>query len=219
MADSHRFLWCAAYLLLTDNLDWSNLLGMDLPIDSFRKQITEAKKRLQQLEAQKSRIEREAEDLRDLIRANANFLPPEDRQIELILVSILRMPINITQAVQLVLLFASTEKRKLAPTEIREAAERRGFDFSGYSNPMASIHTILKRMRESGTVGFDEATGSYDLIGVPDAILDSNFEAKVKAKLWERMLKDENLKAVAAGILRDETMSLVQPKRGHTDEE
>jgi hypothetical protein len=38
------------------------------------------------------------------------------------------------------------------PTEIRDGLLRLGYDLSGYSNVLASIHTILGRLRESGEV-------------------------------------------------------------------
>ncbi|MGI8732677.1 MAG: hypothetical protein ACR2LM_05180 [Pyrinomonadaceae bacterium] len=38
------------------------------------------------------------------------------------------------------------------PTEIRDGLLRLGYDLSGYSNILASIHTILGRLRESGEV-------------------------------------------------------------------
>jgi hypothetical protein len=38
-----------------------------------------------------------------------------------------------------------------------------GFDFSEYSNEMASIHSILKRMRDAKDVEFDGATDTYYL--------------------------------------------------------
>ena len=38
------------------------------------------------------------------------------------------------------------------PTEIRDGLLRLGYDLSGYNNVLASIHTILGRLRESGEI-------------------------------------------------------------------
>jgi hypothetical protein len=40
----------------------------------------------------------------------------------------------------------------LTASEIRDRLEARGFDIKSYSNPMANIHTILRRLTESGEV-------------------------------------------------------------------
>jgi hypothetical protein len=42
-------------------------------------------------------------------------------------------------------------KRRMSAVEVKKAVESGGFDFSGYtSNPLSSIHTTLKRLKESG---------------------------------------------------------------------
>lgn len=37
-----------------------------------------------------------------------------------------------------------------SPVSVRDALEKKGFDLSKYKNPLASIHTILKRLVRSG---------------------------------------------------------------------
>jgi hypothetical protein len=146
---------------LTYDLDPSKVIAMSLAIESFRSQIAEAKKRLAQLVREQRKINEEISDLRELIRANANFLSDEDRAFELLTLEFLKFPANITEAVRLTIFLASIQKRKLTPTEIRGFAEGIGFDFSEYSNPMASIHSILKRMKEASEAQYDEATEGY----------------------------------------------------------
>jgi hypothetical protein len=205
MACSHKFLSEVHSLSLTERLHWSKFLGMALSPDSFRKQIAEAKRLLQQLEVQRAAMEKDAESLRQLIRANANFLPPEEKLMELMMISVMRAPVNITQAVHAGLILGMVDGTRLTPVQIREYAESRGFDFSTYSNPLASMHTILKRMRETTPpeVEYDEATGSYLMINPPDSMLDPGFELKVIRKAWARMQNDETLKQIATTALRE----------------
>lgn len=40
----------------------------------------------------------------------------------------------------------------LTASEIRESLEAIGFDMNSYSNPLATIHTVLRRLAESGEV-------------------------------------------------------------------
>jgi hypothetical protein len=41
----------------------------------------------------------------------------------------------------------------MSAVDVRDALETRGFDFSGYtSNPLSSIHTTLRRLREADTI-------------------------------------------------------------------
>lgn len=41
----------------------------------------------------------------------------------------------------------------MSAVDVRDALEARGFDFSGYtSNPLSSIHTTLRRLKEADTI-------------------------------------------------------------------
>lgn len=162
---------------------------MGLSPEIFRSQISEAKKRLARLMAQNQVINEEIADLRELIRANANFLPDGERQLELMCLHFFKSPGNITEAVRLAILLVSAVKLRATPIAVQTWAEYLGFDFSEYSNPMASIHSVLKRMKESDppTVDYDEKTDEYwygevaissvtDLLN-PQAIVDAYGEA------------------------------------------
>jgi hypothetical protein len=54
--------------------------------------------------------------------------------------------LGITDAVRSVL----DPNRKMSPAEIKEAMQQRGYDFTKYSAPDASIRTVLKRLVEAG---------------------------------------------------------------------
>lgn len=40
----------------------------------------------------------------------------------------------------------------MTPLEVRDRLQSTGFDINRYSNPMAAIHTVLRRLTESGDV-------------------------------------------------------------------
>ena len=67
-------------------------------------------------------------------------IPPRRRQklAELLALEMLKVPENITEAVKITLFLARGRKQGLTPVQIKEQAQERGFDFSGYTNPMAS---------------------------------------------------------------------------------
>jgi len=121
----------------------------------------EAKKRLAPLLREQQQRNEEIADLRELIRANANLLPDVERRLELVQLEFLKFPTNITEAVRLAIFGASIAEQKVNPIEIKALVEYSGFDFSEYSNPMASIHTILKRMKETNKVDYDETVDGF----------------------------------------------------------
>jgi hypothetical protein len=60
--------------------------------------------------------------------------------------------LGITDAVRSVL----SPTTRMAPSEIKASMEQRGFDFSKYSAPDASVRTILKRLVEAGKASFEK---------------------------------------------------------------
>jgi hypothetical protein len=61
------------------------------------------------------------------------------------------VPIGLTDAIRLVVRGAGVP---MTPTEIRDRLHAIGFDLSKYANELAAIHTILKRLNESGELLF-----------------------------------------------------------------
>jgi hypothetical protein len=176
---------------------------MSLAPQIFRSQIAEAKKRLAQLVREQRNMNHEISDLRELIRANANFLPDEDRAFELLILEILKFPANITEAVRLAILLATAKKEKLTPTGVRAFAEAIGFDFSEYSNPMASIHSILKRMKEANEVQYDEATDGYSFgnLGTTGDLLNPELTAEIYKDVISEILKESTGNKIVSSAL------------------
>jgi hypothetical protein len=61
------------------------------------------------------------------------------------------VPWGLTDACRTVLRSAGLA---MTPTEVRERLAAIGCDLSSYSNPLASVHTVLKRLNESGELRF-----------------------------------------------------------------
>src|SRR3954470_16045573 len=61
------------------------------------------------------------------------------------------VPIGLTDACRLVVRGAGVP---LTPTDVRQRLESIGFDLSKYQNDLAAIHTILKRLNDSGELRF-----------------------------------------------------------------
>jgi len=61
------------------------------------------------------------------------------------------VPLGLTDACRLVVLGAGVP---VAPADVRQRLQSIGFDLSKYANDLAAIHTILKRLNESGELRF-----------------------------------------------------------------
>lgn len=210
IAASHGFTISAGCLFFpfTFSLDWSNILGMDLSnLVAFRKQIAEAQTSIQKLYGLRRNIDSKVADLKELVRANTNFLPTEEREAELLALEMFKIPENITEAVKITLFLARARKEGLTPIQVKEQAEERGFDFSGYTNPMASIHTILKRMKDAipPQVILDENEGTYTYaMGTPFEVSDESVYNTLNSLAWLRLIKSDEEKA---DVIAKETIS------------
>ena len=61
------------------------------------------------------------------------------------------VPLGLTDACRLVVRGSGVP---VAPADVRQRLQAIGFDLSKYSNDLAAIHTILKRLNESGELRF-----------------------------------------------------------------
>lgn len=48
--------------------------------------------------------------------------------------------------------FRAAGQRGLMPTELRDAVKKLGFPIETYSNPMASLHAVIRRLAEKGEI-------------------------------------------------------------------
>ena len=83
----------------------------------------------------------------------------------------------------------------LSASELKQRMEVKGFDFSRYSNPLASIHTVLQRLVKSGKVRVVPQKGgkkAYQWITVIDGLL--SLLQNVSAVAAQRSLPKEAAK-------------------------
>jgi len=202
---------------------------MDLSnLASFRKQIAEAQTSIQKLYGLRRELDLKIADMKELVRANANFLPDEERASELLALEILKVPENIAEAVKITLFLAQARNQGLTPVQIKEQAQERGFDFSDYTNPMASIHSILKRMKEAQPpqVNFDEGTGTYTYTRPePFDVADPSVYRYLSTSAWLRFVESDRDKSLEIAketlkkFLADMEQRVRRKKRPKDDEE
>ena len=98
-----------------------------------------------QLNERKKVIDEQVENLLDAVRAlhkvyGGEFPEAVAKQIE--------GDLGITDQVRQV--FKTVPAQWLVPMQVRTMVEARGFSLAGYSNPMAVIHQVLKRLDKQG---------------------------------------------------------------------
>jgi len=128
---------------------------MDTP--NYREQINQHLARFVQLVAQRGDIDAEIVKTRHLIRAFINMLPGNERnEVSPAIEVLIGQQVGLTDAIRNTLQqFAGTW---MSAVEVKKRLIGFGFDFDAYtSNPLASIHTVLKRLPteqvEKKTVG------------------------------------------------------------------
>jgi hypothetical protein len=108
------------------------------------------------------RIEKEIKHTREMIRAAVNMLPDEQRGPYIAEVAHQGLQqMGLTMCVRDIL---QNTDGFITPVQIREKLENNEYDFSAYkSNPLSSIHSILKRFKPSQvqTNTFPDGTTGY----------------------------------------------------------
>jgi len=65
---------------------------------------------------------------------------------------------RLTDAVKDAIYYASP--KMLPAVQVKELMEVRGFDFSGFVNPLASVHSTLRRLATQGVISASDDKGS-----------------------------------------------------------
>ncbi len=121
----------------------------------YRKTVTLYTQALRKLLDKRDELNRKIEHTAELIAANANFLPEGERAAQVQkLAEMVAGPPGFTDSVRNVL--RNVPSRALTAKMVRDLLRGAGFDLSSYTNPLASIHTILKRLAERGEVDASE---------------------------------------------------------------
>jgi hypothetical protein len=129
-----------------------------MDIKRYRKTVSFYSLSLRKLLEQRDQLNRKIEHTAELISANANFLPEDERAAQLQRVAeMVAGPPGFTDSVRHVL--HNIPSQALTAKKVRDLLRGAGFDLSSYTNPLASIHTILKRLAERGEVVVGESNG------------------------------------------------------------
>src|SRR5580700_5808640 len=133
-----------------------NIMSMD--IRHCRKTVTFYSLALRKLLDDRDQLNRKIENTAELISANANFLPEGERAAQLQkLAEMVAGPPGFTDSVRNVL--RNIPSQAVTARKVRDLLRGAGFDLSSYTNPLASIHTILKRLAEREEVVAGESNG------------------------------------------------------------
>ena len=106
--------------------------------DDYRRALEAAAREYEALTAQRTELDARIAQLQHSIAALTKLCGYEPT-----------VPLGLADACRLVLRNAGDS---LTALEVRDRLEAVGIDLDKYSNPLASIHTILKRMHDSGEV-------------------------------------------------------------------
>jgi hypothetical protein len=131
---------------------------MSMDAKHYRKTVALYSVMLRKLLDERDKLNRKIEHTAELISANANFLPDGERAAQLQkLTEMVAGPPGFTDSVRNVL--RNVPSQALTAKQVRDLLRGAGFDLSSYTNPLASIHTILKRLAERGEVEVSESNG------------------------------------------------------------
>jgi hypothetical protein len=126
---------------------------------SYRSAFREALDEMALALKAKDGLERRVSELKDALPALAQLGRPtrqEQKLMDELMAAAEHGAINLTRAVRLELAMADDA---LTTVEIRDLLRKRRFSFSGYSNPMAAIHSALNRMTSTGEIVMHQGTG------------------------------------------------------------
>lgn len=130
---------------------------MSMDVKHYRKTVALYSVMLRKLLDERDKLNRKIEHTAELISANANFMPDGERAAQLQkLAEMVAGPPGFTDSVRNVL---RNVPQALTAKQVRDLLRGAGFDLSSYTNPLASIHTILKRLAERGEVEVSESNG------------------------------------------------------------
>jgi hypothetical protein len=119
------------------------LLVMQDEFSPYRKQVNHALRELAEWGKRRKEADKQMAKLRSLIVANANMLPDHERD-QLIAMSAEASTFGITNSIRSI--FRDAYPKGLTPTQVRDKLIEDGFDLSTQTNPMASIHSVIKRL-------------------------------------------------------------------------
>lgn len=144
----------------------------------YRDQINDCMAEINRLAQEKQSLDRRIGKLQQIVKANADMLSDAEKESVLLTLDDALPPTGFTQAIRFELRRAG--QRGLTPKEMRAALIHRGIDLRSQSNPLASIHTVLKRLVAAGEAGLQtrhtpegKAASAYCWRSTGDKMADS----------------------------------------------
>lgn len=116
-------------------------------LDPYRQQIGRALHDLMHCVKQKREIEQWMSKLRNLIIANANLLPEAERAVFIQQAN--ESFAGFTDSIREIF---RTHVDGLTPIQVRDKLLELGFDLNSQSNAMASIHSVIRRLKNAGEI-------------------------------------------------------------------
>jgi hypothetical protein len=124
---------------------------------SYEKAFDDAVLELQRLLEKRALINNRILEMKNLVCALGPSIDADKRRQQLvdILKEVNTFAPRLTDAVKDALYSAFNEKgfRQLRATEVRDLMEVRRFDFGNFPNPLASVHSTLRRLFNQGEIG------------------------------------------------------------------
>jgi hypothetical protein len=118
-------------------------------LDYYRQQISRALHELVEWGEKRKEAEQQMTKLRQLIVANANFLPEDERGI-FVRQAEESVPSGFTDNIRH--LFRVHFPKALTPVMLRQELLDAGIDLSAQSNPLASIHSVIRRLLDADEI-------------------------------------------------------------------
>jgi hypothetical protein len=113
---------------------------------------------LRQLLEKRAQINKRLSELKDTVCILSRSLDQDRKRREQLMHTLDELSVSaprLTDAVKdaLYSAFDSKGHRKLPAIQVKELMEVRRFDFSNFPNPLASVHSTLRRLADQGSVG------------------------------------------------------------------
>ena len=149
--DLDRYPWLKKYCPRFSLHTWTELaIFLDVAcMGTFRQSLDEARRKLAAANEEKEAVEKRIADLESVVKGLASLCDSEVREA-----SQSAKPLASEDSFSNAIGFAlQTAKGDLTPVEVRDKMQVLGYDFEKYeTDPLASIHTVLKRMAKKGIV-------------------------------------------------------------------
>jgi hypothetical protein len=120
-----------------------------MPKREYQRALISARRELERLLQQRQKIDQRMTELQPIIRHLENLCQDLDQRRAAEEAASKELLQGLTHEVSKTL---KSKYSPLSPRHIMEDMAKRGFDFKTYSSPLASVHTVLRRLVAAGKV-------------------------------------------------------------------